>query len=196
VAPAASAAPAPCKGASAKIAQLRDADQAARKRMPTVAEWPAIQAADLQRCSRVSELFAAGCLTTASDYFTAALIFQHGTVPEHYLQTILFASRAVALGDASARSLMALGADRYLVNTKHKQLFGSQSYRTEASPCWCMPQVEPTFPDEQRVAYVGKTLEQQRERVRSTNAGLGACAKVECDEDLQPSPQGSVPGVW
>jgi hypothetical protein len=120
----------------------------------------------------------------------------HERLPEHYLQTILFASRAVALGDASARSLVALGADRYLVGTKHKQLFGSQSTRSRANPCFCMPQVEPTFPDEQRVAYVGKTLEEQRERVRSTNAGRGTCAKVECDDDLQPSPQGSVPGVW
>ena len=164
--------------------------------MPTADEWPRISAADLERRTRVSELFAAGCLTTASDYGSAALIFQHGTIPEHYLQAILFASRAVALGDPSERSLMALAADRYLVSTKHKQLFGSQSFRVEGNPCWCMPQVERAFPDDQRLAFVGKTLEQERQAMQSRNAGATACTKVECDEELQPAAKGSVPGIW
>jgi hypothetical protein len=173
-----------------------EADQADRQRLPTYAEWPRIQAADLQRRARVSELFAAGCLSTAADFGSAALIFQHGNVPEDYMQAFVFASRAVAQGDASKKDLMALAADRYLVSTKHKQLFGSQSFRLGDDPCWCLHQVEPTFPDDQRVAYVGKTLQQQRDRVKTMNASTKGCTRIECDESLLPTPQGSVPGVW
>jgi hypothetical protein len=186
----------PCQEASTDIARLREADQDARKHLPTAEEWPRISAADLERRTRVSELFAAGCLTTAADYGSAALIFQHGTVPEHYLEAVLFASRALALGDTSEKSLIALAADRFLVSTKHRQLFGSQSFRVNGNPCWCMQQVERSFPDVQRVLYVGKTLEQERQAVTKMNAETTACTKIECDDNLRPTPKGSVPGVW
>jgi hypothetical protein len=113
-----------------------------------------------------------------------------------YLQTILLASRAVALGDVSERALVAKAADRYLVSTKHKQPFGSQRSRLLAKPCWCMPSVEATFPDAQRIAYVEMTLDQEREAVRVMNAQAVSCTKVECDDALQSTPKGSVPGVW
>jgi hypothetical protein len=188
--------PPSCGGASAEIARLEDADQAARKAMITAEQWPHVAEADLRRRVRISELFAEGCLKSADDFGSAALIFQHGDVPEHFLQTMLFASRAVGLGDASQKQLVALAADRYLMNTKHKQLFASQLLRMNDNPCWCMPQVEPTFPDAQRVAYVGKTLEKQRQVVKSMNAATPACTKVECDTPLQPTPKGTVPGLW
>jgi hypothetical protein len=188
--------PATCQNASSEITRLVEADQADRKPLPTLAEWPRVKAADLQRRTRVSELLAAGCLSTAADLGSAALVFQHGDGPEDYKQALAFASRAVALGDASRRSLMGLAADRYLISTKHKQLFGSQSFRLGDDPCWCLQQVESTFPDDERVAYVGKTLEQQRDGVRRMNASAGACTKIECDEELLPTPKGSVPGIW
>ncbi len=184
-----------CANASAELARLGDADQAIRVHPPAVYDGPGLMEADLTRRIRVAELFAAGCLTTASDYGTAALIFQHGTAPEHYLLALVFASRAVELGDASERELVAKAADRYLVNTHRKQLFGSQRLRPPGNPCWCMPSVEMTFPDAQRVAYAGRTLAQQREEARAMNAG-GSCPKVDCDEALLPTPRGSLLGVW
>lgn len=44
---------------------------------------------DEQRRKIVSELFARGCLKSADDYNKAALIFQHGTIPEHYYQALI-----------------------------------------------------------------------------------------------------------
>jgi hypothetical protein len=175
--PVTAAPPVSCQSASGEIAQLVTADQADREQFPTYAEWPRVRAADLQRRTRVSELFAQGCLSTAADFGSAALIFQHGDVPEDYMQAFVFASRAVALGDASKRDLMALAVDRYLVSTKHEQLFGSQSFRLGDDPCWCLHQVEPAFPDDQRVAYVGKTLQQQRDRVKTMNASTNVSVR-------------------
>jgi hypothetical protein len=189
-------APVSCKDVSAEIARLVTADQTDRKRTPTYAEWPRVRAADLERRTRISTLVAAGCLSTAADYGSAALIFQHGDAPEDYLQARSLAERAVALGDPSKKDLVALAVDRYLVSTTHKQLFGSQSFRLGDDPCWCLHQVESTFPDDHRVDYVGRTLEQQRDRVRAMNSSTSGCTKVECDKELLPTPKGSVPGVW
>lgn len=148
------------------------------------------------RRKRVSELFAAGCLSTATDYGSAALVFQHGEGPPDYHQAFDFASRAVFLGDASQKDLMAKAVDRYLVSTRHKQIFASQFSRRGDDPCWCLHQVELTFPDEERVAYVGKTLEEERDCARTMNASTSGCVRTDCDEILLPTPKGSVPGVW
>jgi hypothetical protein len=177
---------------------MRAEDQADRKTSPTPADWTRINAADLQRRTRVAELFAAGCLSSAADFGTAALIFQHGDVPEHYLQAFFFASRAVALGDASQKDLAALAVDRYLMSTKHKQLFGSQASKTGSNPCMCLYPTESTFPNEERVAWVGKTLEQQRKWVETLNGATPECRgkPIDCDLDAAPTPKGSMPGVW
>lgn len=173
--------------ASTELQSLSDADQADRVN-PT--DWKRIRAADLKRRTRVAELFASGCIVSARDFAAAALIFQHGDVPEHYLEALLFASRAVALGDESQKELMALAADRYLVATGHRQLFGSQASRRHGEECWCLQPVEKTFPDAQRVAYTGKSLSDQVAWVERKNAG-SSCPSVECKVTLLPSPAGS-----
>jgi len=91
---------------------------------------------------------------------------------------------------------MALAIDRYLVSTGHKQLFGSQASKLGDASCWCLSQVEPTFSDDLRRDYTARRLEDRREWVRTMNGASGACAKTECDDALQPTPKGSVPGVW
>ena len=196
--------------ASDEIQHLVDDDQALRMKAPdadaglpmdAIRAW---MAADLRRRTRVAELYAAGCLSTAKDFASAALIFQHGTVPEHYLQAYLFASRAVALGDVRETSMMALAIDRYLVSTGHKQLFGSQAFSvgnlpnaTGPEPCTCMSQVEHSFPDVERRAYIKMGLEDKVEWVHSLNHGRTDCpADVECTEPLLPTPRGTVPGMW
>lgn len=175
---------------------LEAADQADRRLTPTPGDLPRIQAADRQRRKRVTELNAAGCLTTGTDFALAAIVYQHGETPDDYLQAFHFAARAVQLGNTTLRGREAQAIDRWLVSTKHKQLFGSQSLRRDVDGCWCLLPVEPTFPDDQRVAYTGKTLAQQIGDVKASNATASACKKVECDADLQPTPQGSVAGVW
>jgi len=39
---------------------------------------------DLKRRKRVGQIFAEGYMRTAQDYSAAALIYQHGVVPDHY----------------------------------------------------------------------------------------------------------------
>lgn len=54
---------------------------------------------DVERRKRVGEIFGEGCFLKAEDFAAAALVYQHGDVPEHYLQAFMWAKRAVELGD-------------------------------------------------------------------------------------------------
>jgi hypothetical protein len=152
--------------------------------------------ADLERRKRVAAIFAEGCFTTSQDYAAGALVFQHGEVADHFWLAFTWARRAVELGDGSKRDLAALAVDRYLVASGHKQLFGSQAQRaTSNEACWCLAQIEPSFPEDQRAMW-DKPLASRYEWVRKLNANVAACRLEQCDEPLAPTPRGTVPGVW
>ncbi len=180
--------------ASAEIQRLYDADQADRQ--AATPDWSKIAEADVRRRVRIAELFAVGCVQSAQDFYSAALIYQHGDVPEHYLLAYLFASRAAALGDDFSDA--AEGAlDRYLVSTGHKQLFATQAaYGPDG--CTCLSQVETSFPDAERIHLTGTGLDGRIEWARSLSRGKSACSKSpwECSAQLKPTPKGSVPGAW
>jgi hypothetical protein len=148
---------------------------------------------DLQRRKRVGEIFGEGCIRTASDFGYAALVYQHGEIPDHFYQAHLWARRAVELGDTQQKHMVALTIDRYLVKSGKKQLFGSQA--TFMNGCYCMEPVESTVPDSLRAAYDVNTLSEQYLWIASLNQKRH-CQTMECPKTLEPSPAGTVPGLW
>lgn len=153
---------------------------------------------DEERRKRVGEIFGEGCFQRAEDFGAAALVFQHGDMPDHFFQTFLWSKRAVELGDKSKMNLMALGIDRYLVKSDRKQLFGSQAFALEMSnpkSCYCMEPVEHEFPDTIRKQFTGKSLKEAFAWVSSLNSGKN-CAIKECPAERRPSPRGTIPGFW
>lgn len=146
---------------------------------------------------RVGEILGEGCFKTSDDYVGAALIYQHGEVPAHFYQAFVWANRAVQLGDAHQTILVAVAIDRYLVSIRRMQLFGSQTYASDATGwCYCLEPAEPTFPDTLRKEYAGAFLDERYEWLASVNEGKD-CSNVPCSKlRLQPSPKGSVPGFW
>lgn len=90
---------------------------------------------------------------------------------------------------------MALGIDRYLVNIGQKQLFGTQATKLDSEVCWCIQQVETSFPDELRKRYAGKSYAEALAWLKILNAEKN-CPNKECTQELKPSPQGTVPGLW
>jgi hypothetical protein len=153
--------------------------------------------ADLQRRKQVADIFAEGCFSSAEDYAAGALVFQHGDVPDHYWLAFTWARRAVDLGDTSRRSLVAVTLDRFLVKSGHKQLFGSQALRsTTDGACWCLGEVEPSFPDAEREGYGQPKLQSRYDWVDRLNAQSPRCKGGQCDDALAPSPRGTVPGFW
>ena len=150
---------------------------------------------DTIRRKRVAEIFAEGCFSKAQDYAAAALVFQHGVTPDHFMQTFVWAKKAVELGDPSQKRLMAMSVDRYLVNTKRKQLFGSQAMKPDGSNCWCLYPIENTFTDSMRKQYMNKSLADQVSWLQSLNQNQ-KCEQVECKMDLESPKPGDAPGLW
>lgn len=150
---------------------------------------------DLKRRKRVGEILAEGCFKNASDYFAAAMIYQHGNAPDHFFQAFIWAQKAVALGDSAAKDLVALTIDRYLIKSGHKQIFGNQLEKVENRTCLCMDPVEESFPDSKRSEYLGRGLADQIAYLKE-KTGNNLCTPLSCAVDLKPSPPGTVIGFW
>ncbi|STX81491.1 Uncharacterised protein [Legionella busanensis] len=184
---------------SAELQAIVVSDQEERENFEgkTEEEFVELLKNDLERRQRVGAIFAEGCLQSAQDFAAAALVFQHGDIPDHYYQTFLWAKRAVELGDASQKQLMALGIDRYLVHLGRKQLFGSQAFgEFKETLCYCLEPVEASFPDDLRQDYTGLTLQARFEWVASLNEGRSCGEPAECNHTLKESPKGTIPGFW
>lgn len=192
---------------SKEMSDLVNSDQKDREKFEELTknemQGPAIQKEilgldirDRTRRKRVGEIMGEGCLTTAADYAAAALIYQHGDVPDHYYQAFIWANRAVTLGDASQKNLVAMAIDRYLVSIGKKQLFGSQFFASEKTGwCYCLEQVEQSFPDSYRISFTKRKLSDRYAFLPGVNKEK-KCKYTECPMKLSPSLQGSVPGFW
>lgn len=92
------------------------------------------------------------------------------------------------------------GVGKYLVHHTigKKQLFARQATKPKGQTCWCLHQVEKSFPDSLRVAFTGKSYKDQLNWIKELNdtGDKNECPAVECGEELAPTPQGSVPGMW
>ncbi len=183
---------------SKEIHQLYLADQADRERWfdKTNEEMVEVTKNDMVRRKRIGEIFGEGCFSSASDYHDAAMIYQHGDVSDHAYQAFIWAQRAVTLGMPSAKDLAALTLDRYLIDIGHKQLFGSQAFCSQlTNNCFCMQEVETTFPDAFRQEYAGFSLQDKINWVKDLNKGK-SCPQIICPMKLKASPAGTVPGFW
>lgn len=155
---------------------------------------------DLARRKRVGEIFGEGCLRTGKDYLAAALIYQHGDIPDHYYQAYVWATGAQRLGEKGAKKMVASAVDRYLINIGKKPLFGTQYYRdlgSNGGKCFCLSQVETSFPDSLRKEYLGKSLYREYDRIQLERFSSGKdCLLKKCSEKLKSTPQGTIPGLW
>ncbi|MCE3237035.1 MAG: Uncharacterized protein K0R24_16 [Gammaproteobacteria bacterium] len=185
---------------SDELKRLLEADQKEREEMSPVnpKEFIPIAKNDLLRRKRVGEILGEGCFKTPRDYLSAALIYQHGNVPDHYMQAFIWAKKALDLGDPNAKSLMAVALDRYLVSVGKKQLYGTQAFLLSDSPalCYCLQQVELSFPDYRRKKECGRSLKESFEWLASLNANNTNCPNTYCNRDLTEVPKGSIIGFW
>ncbi|WP_367607866.1 hypothetical protein [Legionella sp. W05-934-2] len=153
---------------------------------------------DNKRRMRISEIFAEGCVKTASDYHDSAMVFQHGEVPDHYFQAFYFANKSDQLKYKGAKWLKAAAVDRYLVSIGHKQLFGTQFFSSQKTQnCFCLQSVESSFPKDIRLEATGKSIDEMLEMLEEFNkSNKRNCPKDFCPIALKPSPKRIVPGFW
>jgi hypothetical protein len=182
---------------SNELQEIVKADQADRQLPGDKIDWSKVTPADEVRAKRVAEIFAEGCFKSAKDYAAAALVFQHGLVPDHYYQAYLWSKKALDLGDNTQKLMVANSIDRYLISLGYKQLFGAQSFRNGPHGCLCLGPTEKEFSDQLRVQISGLSLGNRVKSLQESNKYNPACGAVlYCDKKLRTPPHGLFPGIW
>jgi hypothetical protein len=92
---------------------------------------------DEQRHAEVRKILAEGKISTAREYFFAALIFQQSSTVADLLFAHVLAVTAMTKGNTNARWMAAATLDRYLWSVKQPQAFGTQ-FQKGADGKWTM----------------------------------------------------------
>ena len=135
--------------------ELYHEDQSARTKPFDEINWNALNAADRQHQREVLGFLQTGKLGSATDYYYAALIMQHGSCPARYKLANRLAQQAINLGDETedTRWLYAATLDRYLRNVGKPQKLGTQ-YLSQGDSCeYRLEPVDPHTTDEERAKY-------------------------------------------
>ena len=105
---------------------------------------------DPLRRARVADLYDSGSLSTANDYYHAAMIFQHGEKPDEFLFAHELAVASLALGNQNARWLVAATEDRFLKSLGRKQRFGTQFGKDNNDTNWKLHDMDAGVNDDLR----------------------------------------------
>ena len=158
-------------GVNREIYQMYEEDQADRPSDPNVkADWRAVSERDSARRKRVLELFRAGSLKAADDYYHAAMIFQHGSTAGDFDLAHQLSLKACELDPThrAARWLAAASKDRYLMTLGKPQLYGTQFKRDPGGP-WVLYPVDPSISDEERARWNVPPLAELKKRAEALN---------------------------
>ena len=100
-------------------------DQSDRSKHASI-DWSVVTPRDDQRRRRTRELLGQGRLRSASDFYAAAFIFQHGDKSEDFLLAHSLAVASAARGEPGAAWIAAATLDRYLQKIGQGQIYGTQ----------------------------------------------------------------------
>jgi len=132
---------------------------------------------------RVKELLQQGLLHTGTDYYRAALVFQHSGDADRTLLAHILAEVALSKGEPAALWLSAATLDRYLVQIKQKQVFGTQFKALARSDktkpyLFVLDDIEPSLiSDQLRAEFCVKPASKHEEAipVSAINSNLTSC---------------------
>lgn len=165
------------KPGDSEIHRLRVADQDDRQGImsKSKAEWDRMAQRDAERLKRAKDIYRAGGLVSAGDYFDAALILQHSNVSDDYLLAHVFCTVSIAKeSSADARWLSAATLDRYLQSIKQKQIFGTQYQGDNKKGYTNEPYDAKLLTDVIRTALDVPTTEEQKKDLANYNKDLPA----------------------
>ena len=152
-----------------EMAAIFAADQAIRNGGP--ADMQKLVSEDAVRRRRTRELLEQGALTTGPDFYAAAFVFQHGSMPDDFLLAHVLAVRALGLGMKQAEWIAAATLDRYLQNTGKSQIYGTQfSLPRGASAATMEPYDKELLTDGLRQAAGAHTLAEQEAKLPEMEA--------------------------
>ncbi|PTS90620.1 hypothetical protein DBR17_01035 [Sphingomonas sp. HMWF008] len=124
----------------------------------------AVLKADAERREATRALLDSGKLTTGTDFWEAAFIFQHGDKPADYLLAHSLAIAATAKGRADAAWISAATLDRYLDAIKQPQVYGTQFRWKDGGPVTQEPYDRTVVSDRLRAIMGVPPLAEQEKR--------------------------------
>lgn len=139
---------------------------------------------DVERENAVRKLLAGGTLTSGTDFWLAALIFQHSAKPDSVLLAHVLASTAVAKGNQNSKWLAAASLDRYLWYIGQAQIFGTQ-FQHNSQGNWTMePYARDTLSDAERATWCVVPIGQQENILLDMRQGrrLGSTSVADCQK--------------
>ena len=136
-----------------ELAIIFEQDQSDRHGAHTDIDWSKVGPRDAQRRVRVTEIMESGAVKTSVDYYHAAMVFQHGSMPEAFLRSHELAVKAVEIDfmNGPAKWLAAASKDRYLMHTNQPQHYGTQYQSNNGK--WELYEVNPSTTDEERAIW-------------------------------------------
>jgi hypothetical protein len=118
----------------------------------------------------VHQILDSGGAKTSDDYYSAAIVFQHGKTIADFQRSHLLALKAVELDPNNKRALWLAAAskDRELMNLGKPQLYGTQYRKVDGR--MKLYQVDPSVTDEERAKWNVPPLEEAKERAKAMTA--------------------------
>ena len=133
-----------------ELARMFAEDQSDRTTEPVNPQY--VVPRDAARLARVKQLYHSQAIQTGEDYFHAAMILQHSPNTDDYLLAHEFCVAAIGAGVEQAKWLAAASEDRFLMNVKRPQRFGTQ-YQINTNGGWLLYEVDPEVQDSLRSAF-------------------------------------------
>lgn len=158
-----------------RLAMLAQEDQADRADPATRADVPRLRDRDTQRREAVLALVRDGQLHSAADYYSAALVMQHGLTADDFRLAHALATLATVLDpdNGAAKWLVAASWDRLLMRSGQPQWYGTQFTR-DAQGHWHLYPVAPGAVSDADRARLGlRTLEAAKAREALLDAAGG-----------------------
>jgi hypothetical protein len=159
---------------NAELTKICDADQADRQLPPQKIDWAVVSKRDEERLRRVKEIYTAGGIHTATDMYHAALVLQHSSMPEDFLLSHeLCVASASKGGGSQSLWLAAASEDRFLMNIKRPQRFGTQYRSSGPNTPFKLYEIDPAVTDQLRAWMSTPSLPEAKKREEEINKGGG-----------------------
>ncbi len=154
---------------STELKKMYEDDQSAR--MQQLINWKKLIPEDSLHRVRVYQLLDSGKIVTGTDYYHAAMIFQHGkfgdSTSSAMAEKLMY--KALALDSSVNRWLLAAAIDRNLMYRGKPQIYGTQ-YTSIGTGHMHLYTIDTTkITDKERVYYHVGTLQEIREKERLMN---------------------------
>lgn len=157
-----------------ELIDIFEADQADRESdNQSLTEVLAVIKRDSLRKTRIQQLLDSNQVRTPTDFYIAAMVFQHGDDSSDYRKAMNLVTKAIELDSTVPKWLLAAATDRYLLSTGRPQIYGTQYFK-DGDEAWKLENIDSTeITDEIRKEFGVETLAQQREKVKQMNLEEG-----------------------